>query len=306
MFDVLVVGGGPAGITSAIYAKRAGRNVAIIEKIALGGQLNIIGKIENYPGFSEILGPDLSDEFSRNIEHLDVPVIYDEITDFDFSGEDMVVKGRNGQYTAYSVILALGSNYREIGIEGEKKFTGSGVSYCAVCDGRFFKDKTVAVVGSGDEAITDAIYLSPLVKAVHIFSKDKLKMNNYTFLDLEKRENVFVHENAVAKKIDGNNVVESLEFENGAKKEKMPLDAVFVAVGRKPATEMLKGKLELNDKGYIKINEKMQTSEQGVYACGDITDPLVRQISVAVGQGAIAGTEASKFALKKLFEKKPS
>lgn len=306
MFDVLVIGGGPAGITAAIYAKRAGRNVAIIEKIALGGQLNIIGKIENYPGFSEILGPVLADEFAKHVNMLDIPVIYDDVTGVDFSDAVKVVNGANKTYEAYSVILALGSSYRELNIDGEKKFAGSGVSYCAVCDGRFFKGKNVAIIGSGDSAFSDALYLSSIANEVHIFSKDKLKLHNYTFFEAEQKGNIFIHEGSVSKKIEGELSVESLVYEKDGKKQKIKLDGVFVAVGRKPMTDMLEGKIDLNANGYIKTDDKMQTNIEGVFACGDVTDPIVRQISVAVGQGAIAGTEASRYALRKIFEQKSS
>ena len=304
MFDVLIVGGGPAGITAAIYAKRAGRSVAIIEKIALGGQLNIIGEIENYPGFSSVLGPQLADDFAKHTSMLDIPVIYDEVVDFDFSGNKKMVVGKKEKYEAYSVILALGSNYRELNIDGEKKFVGSGVSYCAVCDGRFFKSKIVAVVGSGDSAISDALYLSSIAKEVHIVAKEELKMHNYTFLDINEKGNIFVHQNSLSKKIEGEDSVKSLIYDQDGESKKLNVDAVFVAVGRKPMTDMLKDKITLNKNGYIEVNDKMQTAIDGVYACGDITDPVLRQVSVAVGQGAIAGTEAAKNALKKIFEAK--
>lgn len=304
MFDVLVIGGGPAGITASIYAKRAGRNVAILEKIALGGQLNIIGKIENYPGFAEVMGPELADEFSKHVESLSIPVIYDDVVGLDLEGETKVVRGTNGEYHALAIVLALGSNYRELKIDGEKKFIGNGVSYCAVCDGRFFKGKKVAVVGSDDSAFADALYLSSLAKEVHLFSKKELKLHNYTFFDAEEKGNVFLHQNSVSKKIEGSLNVESLVYEVDGHKQKIDVDGVFVSVGRRPSTDMLRGKIKLNKKGYIKINDKMQTNLDGVFACGDITDPVVRQISVAVGQGAVAGTEASRFALKKLFDKK--
>ena len=304
MFDVLVVGGGPAGITAAIYAKRAGRNVAIIEKIALGGQLNIIGKIENYPGFGEVMGPMLADEFSKHAQLLEIPIIYDEVQDIELEGEIKTVYCSGGKYETLALILALGSNYRELNIEGEKKFAGSGVSYCAVCDGRFFRDKNVAVVGSDDSAISDALYLSSVAKNVYVFAKDKLKMHNYTFSEIEEKKNIFLYEDCISKKIEGDSTVESLIYQHDGKQEKINVDGIFVAVGRKPATEMLKGKIELNSKGYIVANEKMQTNKEGVFACGDINDPIVRQVSVAVGQGAIAGTEASKYALKKIFEQK--
>lgn len=303
-YDILIIGAGPGGVSAGIYAKRAGRNVAIIEKFAVGGQLNMIGKIENYAGFKSIEGAELASEFESHLKSLDIPVIYDEVVDVDFSCEVKKIKTRNGNYEAIAVILALGSNSRELNIEGEKKIKGSGVSYCAVCDGRFFKGKKVAVVGSGDSAASDALYLSNLCSHVYVLTKSTLKMNNYTFLELEEKENISIIQGAISKKIEGDFNIKSLIYEKDGKEEKLDIDGVFVAIGKMPDTAMLKNKLKLSEKGYILSDNKMQTSEEGVYICGDIKEGSIKQISTAVGDGAIAGTEASKYVLRKQFSAK--
>lgn len=304
MYDILIIGGGPAGISAGIYAKRSGRNVAILEKVALGGQLNIIGKVENYAGFKSIEGPELSQEFYNHAKALDIPVIYDEVVDFDFDGDEKKVIGRKETYHTLSIILALGSNCRELNIEGESRFKGNGVSYCAVCDGRFFKDKNVAVIGSGDSAFSDALYLSPLANHVYILTKSYLKLHNYSLEEVEDKKNITLLQNAMTKSINGKESVEEITFVQSDEEKSLDVDGVFVAIGRKPDTDMLKGKLELSEKGYIICDDKMQTSVEGVYVCGDIREGSIKQISTAVGDGAIAGSEASKYVLRKLFQKK--
>ena len=167
IYDILVVGGGPAVVTSVIYAKRAGRDVAIIEKFVIGGQLSLIGEIENYPGFSSIAGDELAKDFRNHAKSLDIPFIYDDISDFDLAGVIKIVVGKKQSYKAKAVILAMGSHPKELNIDGEKNFIGRGVSYCALCDGNFFKNQDVAVVGSGDSAVSDALYLSNICKNVY-------------------------------------------------------------------------------------------------------------------------------------------
>ena len=296
-YEILIVGGGPAGLTSAIYAKRAGRKVAIIEKFLPGGQLNLIGEIENYTGFKSIKGDELAFKMHEQVANLKIPFIYDEIVDYDFNGDEKKLFGHNKTYTANAVILALGSNPRELGIEGENKYKGQGVSYCALCDGNFFKGKKVAVVGSGDSAFSDAIYLSNLCEKVYVLTKNELKLHNYAENELDDKDNVIVIKGAISKQILGKDVVESLIYDKDGNEEKIDVDGVFVAIGRRPETHMLEDKIQLAERGYIKANDKMQTSMEGVFVCGDIREGNIKQIATAVGDGAVAGTEASKFVL---------
>ena len=304
MFDIIIIGAGPAGISAGIYAKRAGRSVAIIEKIAIGGQLNTIGEIENYAGFPSINGLDFSKQLSLQAERFDIPVIYDEIVDWKLDGDVKELKGKKEKYQAISVILALGSNSRELNIEGESKFKGSGVSYCAVCDGRFFGKKTVAVVGSGDSAISDALYLSPICSQIYLLTKSNLKLHNYSLKEVEDKKNITILRGAISKRIEGKNSVEKLIYEKDEQEGSIDVEGVFVAIGRRPETEFLKGQIEIAETGYIKANDLMETNVEGVYACGDIVVSPIKQISIAVGQGAIAGNEASKYVLRKKLIKK--
>ena len=295
MFDILIIGGGSAGITAGIYAKRAGKDVAIIEKVAVGGQLNVIGKIENYTGFKSIEGPKLAEVFLEHANAFEVPFIYDEVVDVELEGKVKKIVCKNQVYEALAVIFVLGCNCRELNIEGESELKGSGVSYCAVCDGRFFKGKNVAVVGSGDSAFSDALYLSSVCNKVYILTKPTLKMHNYTLEDLEEKKNIEILRGAISKKIEGKFNGESIIYEKDEKEQKLDVDGVFVAIGRKPETSFLKDKINLSAGGYIMVDDKMQTNIDGVYACGDIVEGNIKQVSVAVGHGAIAGTEAGKY-----------
>lgn len=297
IYDILVVGGGPAGVTSAIYAKRAGRDVAIIEKFVIGGQLSLIGEIENYPGFSSIAGDELAKDFRNHAKSLDIPFIYDDISDFDLAGDVKTVASKKQSYKAKAVILAMGSHPKELNIDGEKNFIGRGVSYCALCDGNFFKNQDVAVVGSGDSAVSDALYLSNICKNVYILTKNQLKLNNYSEDDLSERENIKVLKGAISKQIEGDNKVQTLVYGKDGEERNLDVNAVFVAIGRKPDTDNLKDKINLNDRGFIETNDRMETSTKGVYACGDVRTSVIKQIATAVGDGAIAGNEASKYVL---------
>ena len=297
LYDVLIVGGGPAGITAGIYAKRAGRNVAIIEKYAPGGQLNFIGKIENYPGFEEIEGSDLAMKFDAHARKIGVPFIYDEVIDYDFSGKEKTVMGKKSKYLAKTIILALGCHTKELNIEGEKEFKGRGVSYCAVCDGAFFKGKTVAVVGSGDSAFSDAEYLTGVADHVYLLTKDHLKVHNYSAQAFDENPKVTILKGALSTKIEGKDAVEKLYYKQDGKDLSIDVDAVFVAIGRKPDTSKLEGNLKLTENGYIITDDKMQASVEGVFAIGDVRDGTIRQIATAVGDGALAGTEAMKKSL---------
>lgn len=297
IYDILVVGGGPAGVTSAIYAKRAGRDVAIIEKFVIGGQLSLIGEIENYPGFSSIAGDELAKDFRNHAKSLDIPFIYDDISDYDFAGEVKIVASKKQSYKAKAVILAMGSHPKELNIDGEKNFIGRGVSYCALCDGNFFKNQDVAVVGSGDSAVSDALYLSNICKNVYVLTKNQLKLNNYSEDDLRERENIKVLKGAISKQIEGDNKVQTLVYGKDGEESNLDVNAVFVAIGRKPDTDNLKDKINLNDRGFIETNDRMETSTKGVYACGDVRTSVIKQIATAVGDGAIAGNEASKYVL---------
>lgn len=303
IYDILIVGGGPSGITAGIYAKRAGREVAIIEKFVVGGQVALIGQIDNYPGFSHIQGDELTKAFKDHVKSLDIPFIFDDILDFNFDSDTKILKGKKGDYKSKAVILAMGSHSKELNISGEKEFMGRGVSYCALCDGNFFKNQEVAVVGSGDSAVSDALYLSNICTKVYILTKGQLKLNNYSEDDLNGRDNIVLLKGALSKSIQGDSKVTSLSFDRNDKEETIDVSAVFVAIGRKPDTETLKDKINLTERGYIETDERLQTTAKGVFACGDVRNNPIKQIATAVGEGAIAGTEANKYVLKNFSKK---
>lgn len=297
IYDILVIGGGSAGITAGIYAKRAGRDVAIFEKFALGGQLNLIGEIENYTGFAKIEGPELAQKFKEHAKSIAVPIIKEDAIEFKLDSDIKEVKTKKNVYKARAIIFAMGSHPRELGIEGEEQFKGRGVSYCALCDGNFFKNKQVAVVGSGDSAFSDALYLAGICSQVYVLTKDTLKMHNYAENEFKNKTNVTVLKGALSQSIEGKESVEKLTYIQNGKLDSVYVDGVFVAIGRTPDTNKLRGQISLDEKGYILVNSKQETNIEGVYACGDVTSNIIKQISTAVGQGAIAGTEATKYVL---------
>lgn len=294
IYDIIIVGGGPAGLTAAIYAKRANKNVLVIERALYGGQVAVIGEIENYPGFLSIQGAALAEVFYSQAKKLGVTFVHDNMIDLKL-GEMKKVVCKKATYEAKAVVLALGSMSRELNVEGEKKFIGSGVSYCATCDGNFFKNKKVAVVGSGDSAVASALYLQSLASEVVIISNHtKLKLKAYTpevFKRLNKTS--IIYETQV-QSINGQEKVESVTISSEKGTKEILVDGVFVTIGRKPDTKMLAGTLNLDKFGYIITDESMHTSADGVYACGDVSTAKVKQIVTATAGGAIAATEAIK------------
>lgn len=294
IYDIIIVGGGPAGLTAAVYARRANKNVLVIERALYGGQVAVIGEIENYPGFLSIQGPELAEVFHSQAKKLGVNFAHDNMIDLKL-GETKKVVCKKATYEAKAVILALGSMSRELNVEGEKKFIGSGVSYCATCDGNFFKDKKVAVIGSGDSAVASALYLQSMASEVVIVSKyPQLKLKAYTpeiFKRLGKTQFIY---GAQVQSINGDEKVASMTVATQNETQTIDVDGIFVTIGRKPDTDMLKGTLKLDERGYIVTDESMHTSADGIYACGDVSTVKLKQIVTAAAGGAIAATEAIK------------
>ncbi len=308
-FDVIIVGGGPAGMTAAIYAARAGSKVLMIEKEFVGGQMAATAKIENYPGFESINGVDLSQTMLNQVEKLGVSVVYANVDNLKLKGKVKSVQAGGESYSAPSVILAMGAYARGIGAKGEKDFAGKGVSYCAVCDGAFFKGKTVAVVGGGNSAIGDVIYLAPIVKKLYIihrrdqFTAQQTLLDQVADIQKSKSNNIEYKLNCVVDEVKGEGKLSEAIIKNVKtnQKETLSLDGIFVAVGRNPNTEMIDGIIEL-DGGYIKANNRMETNVAGVFAAGDVVSKQLRQIATAISDGAIAGTNASLYSKKQKKE----
>ena len=293
IYDSIIIGGGPAGYTAALYAARAGLDTAVIERMSVGGQMTLTGDIENYPGFDEgIDGITLGMKMQSGAEKFGVQTVYDEVLSVDFRGEVKKVVTFGGEYLARTVIIASGANPRELGLENEVSFTGKGVHYCAHCDGRFYKDKTVVVVGGGNSAAADALYLSRLVKKVYlVHRRDTLRATKIYHEPLLKADNIEFLWNSEVTELIGDKKLSAVKV-NG---EILDVDGVFISIGRRPATEFLKGILPIDEQGYIIAGEDTKTAIPGVFAAGDVRTKTLRQIVTAVSDGAVAASQAEEY-----------
>ena len=297
MYDTIIVGGGPAGLTASIYAKRYGLNTLLIEKIAPGGQMNLTTTIENYPGFDEpISGYALANKMLNQVLSLGVEVKYSEVLDIDFKDNKKKILCDDGEYETQTIILAMGSSPKRLGIEG--RFIGKGVSYCGTCDAPLFKGKTVAAVGGGDTALEESIILANHASKVHlIHRRDKFRGQKVLQDHVLNNPKIQIHFNRVPVKIDGENLVQSIELKSTIDNttEKLDIDGVFIFIGNKPNTDFLKGKIEMNDDGFILVDKNMQTNIDGVFAAGDILDKHVKQIVLACSDGVLAAFSAMSY-----------
>lgn len=306
---VLIIGSGPAGYTAAIYAARANLKPVQILGLEPGGQLTITTDVENYPGFADpIQGPWLMDQMKAQAEHVGTEMVYDLVRNVDFSKRPFTAKCDSGTtYTADTVIICTGAKARWLGLESEKTFRNMGVSACATCDGFFFKDKDVAVVGGGNSAVEEALFLSNICKSVTlIHRRDSLRAEKIAQDRLFAKGNVKVLWDSEVIEIKGRKPGEEggLPGMTGAvikstidgKTKEMALDGLFVAIGHDPATELVKGKLDLDAEGYIiTAPDSTATSVDGVYAAGDVKDKVYRQAVTAAGMGCMAALEADRY-----------
>lgn len=306
MYDVLIIGGGPAGMTAAIYSKRAGKSVLIIERMMPGGQIALTSDVENYPGIKKTDGFTLANMMAEHVTSLGVEFIFTDVLEFDIAGKTKKVRTHEGTFEGKTIILCLGASAKQLNLENEKKFLGRGVSYCATCDGNFFKGKTVAVVGGGNTSLEDTLYLSNLVSKVYLihrrdeFHGEKILVDRLNEADKDPKNPIDVILNSQVIKIDGTDKLTGITIENFATKKikNLKIDALFIAIGRKPDTELLEGKIKLDERGYIVTNEKMETNVPGVYAAGDIRQKQLRQIVTACSDGAIASVNTNEYILK--------
>ena len=288
MLDVVIIVSGPAGLTSAIYAKRAELSVVVIEKEYLGtGQIAESSLVDNYPGIPETDGYSLGEAFREHAERLGTEFIEAEVTSIEKKDNIFICKCDNGDtIEAESVIFATGCHHRNLGIEDEAKYTGKGISYCAVCDGAFYKDKTATVIGGGDTALDDALYLSDICSRVNlIHRRDEFRGSKLTLERLKSKENVNIITKANVKNITGEKKIESIVLDTG---EIVNTDGLFVAVGMVPQTELLKDFDVLDNNGYVKAQEDCRTSCDGLYVAGDIRTKKLRQVITAAADGANA------------------
>ena len=292
IYDMIVIGGGPAGYTAALYASRAGLETLIVEKMSVGGQMAITGTIDNYPGFDEgVDGFTLGMKMQAGAERFGAKTEYAEVTDVDLTDKIKKVITTSGDFLARTVVIATGADPRELGVDGEEALIGRGIHYCAHCDGRFYKDKTVAVVGGGNTAAADALYLSRLVKKLYlVHRRDSLRATKIYHEPLMKTENVEFLWDSVVTECEADGRVSGIKLKNvkSGDLSRLDLDAVFVSIGRKPATNIFNGKIELDEGGYIVADETTRTNVPGVYAVGDVRTKDLRQVVTAVADGAVA------------------
>lgn len=295
--DITIIGAGPAGITAAVYAARAGCKVIIIEKNIYGGQTSIIENIENYPGFLKISGADFAEALYKQAKNFGVEFVFGEAVDVDFSSDmKKVVISGNKEIISKSVIIANGLKRRTLGCLGEKEFMGRGVSYCATCDGAFFKNKSVLVVGGGNTALEDALYLSGICKDITmVVRKDNFRGEKVLVDSVRKTDNINVLFKSVVKEIKGSKKVESVVLCKDENYKVLNADGVFIAIGYHPSNEIYSGKIDMNENGYFSSGENCETNIRGVYVAGDCRVKPLRQIATAIGDGAVAGNAAAAF-----------
>lgn len=300
LYDVIVIGGGPAGYTAALYATRAGLKTLILEKLSVGGQMALTGDIENYPGFADgIDGFTLGANMQAAAEKFGAVTEYGEVTSLELTVDPKIVRTDFAEYHAKTVIIATGASPRELGLAGEREHIGRGIHYCAHCDGRFYKDKTVIVVGGGNSAVSDALYLSHLAKRVIlIHRRDTLRASKIYHESILKAENVEILWNSqISELLSSDGRISGAMIKNVLSQEESKLDcnAVFISIGRRPDTDILKGIIDLDENGYIIADESTKTAIEGVFAAGDARTKVLRQIVTATADGAVAAHFAEEY-----------
>ncbi len=290
-YDIIIIGSGPAGYTAAIYAGRAGYRSVLFEKLSPGGQMGITSNIENYPGFDAIDGFTLTDIMMKQAVKFGAVIKNEEVVSAVLTDKVKSVKTKKNEYCADAVIIATGAQPKKLSVTGEKEFTGRGVSYCATCDGMFYKGKTVVVNGGGDTAIEDALYLSGICeRVVLVHRRNEFRASAYSVNKAREKENIEFVTNSVIEEIIGYNTVESVKIKNvlTGEESSIPCDGLFVAIGRIPNSDIFIGQVETDEHGYIIAGEDCITSLEGVCAAGDVRTKTLRQIVTACADGANA------------------
>jgi thioredoxin reductase (NADPH) len=298
-YDVIIIGSGPAGLTAAIYTGRARLKTLVIAGSSWGGQLMLTSMVENYPGFPEgILGPDLMNNMLKQAQHFGAEVVFEDAESVDFSMRPFKVMAGGAVYESHSVIIATGASPRELGLESEERLRGKGVSNCAVCDGVFFKDKTVVVVGGGDSAMEEALFLTRFVRKVKVIHRRSqlraTKILQERAFGNPKMEFIW---NSVVEEILGKERVEGVRIKrvDTGEVSEIRCDGVFVSIGYKPNTDLFKGQVEMDEKGYIVAKDFTETSVEGVFVAGEAKDHRYRQAITAAGEGCQAALDAIKY-----------
>ena len=298
-FDVVIIGAGPAGYTAGIYCSRAGRNTLIVSGILPGGQLVNTTEVENYPGFENgIMGPDLMIEMRKQAVRMKTTIVDDEVVNVDFRTKPFKVLTAAEEYDADAVIIATGANPRKIGLDGEQTFGGRGVSYCATCDGPFFRDQEIVVVGGGDSAVEEATFLTKFASKVHmVHRRDSLRASKIMQQRAFDNEKIEFHWNSTVVDISGDQKVTQVTISdvNTGQKKNLNAGGIFVAIGHEPNTAIFQNQIELDGEGYIMLKEKTRTNIDGVFAAGDVHDRSYRQAITAAGYGCMAAIDVDKY-----------
>jgi thioredoxin reductase (NADPH) len=299
LYDVVVIGSGPAGYTAAIYAARANLRTLVLQGEQLGGQLMITSEVENYPGFEEaILGPELMDKFEKQARRFGAEMVPQDVTRVDFSQRPFKLWTYNKEYTGHAVIIATGASAKWLGLPNEERLQGRGVSGCATCDGFFFRDKDIAVVGGGDTAMEEALFLTRYASRVHlIHRRDSFRASKIMAKRVMNHPKITIHFNHAVEDVLGENGVEGVALRDtvtGAT-ETLPVQGLFIAIGHQPNTDLFKGILEMDAVGYLKPAERTMTSIPGVFVAGDVDDSRYRQAVTAAGEGCRAAIDAERW-----------
>ncbi len=299
IYDVIIVGGGPGGYSAALYCARADLSVAVLEKLSPGGQMGTTDMVENYPGFAEgINGFELGMQMQQGAERFGVVTELTEVTSVDLKAEPKVIETTDGTFLGRTVILATGASPRELGLPNEMELRGRGVSYCATCDGMFYKNKTVVIVGGGNTAVADALFLAKICTKVYlVHRRDELRASKTYMNSLKETDNIEFVWDSIVTEILQNGSVAGVKVKNKKTEEEREIacDGVFVAVGNLPNTGLFQGQIDLDEAGYVLADETTQTNIPGVYAVGDMRKKPLRQIVTAVSDGAVASKYAEEY-----------
>ena len=300
IYDVIIIGGGPSGMTSAIYSSRARLKTLLIEKAGCGGQIAITDNIENYPGFEQsINGFELATKMQTQATNFGTEFVYGEVVSFQLNDKiKKIVLLDNKEYLAKTIIISSGASFKKLGIKGEQDFIGKGVSYCATCDAPFFRNKEIVVIGGGDSALQEALYLTKFaVKVNLIHRRNEFRAAKILQEKVFKEQKINVIFDSVVEEISGKDVLEQVTLKNIKTNtiSQLSVNGVFIFVGWTPNTNFLNNQLKLNKQGYIITDDKMNTSIEGVFACGDVREKTLRQVVTAAGDGAIAANSAQHY-----------
>lgn len=297
MYDIIIIGGGPAGLTAALYALRANKSVLVIEKATFGGQITYSPKVENIPGFLEVTGNEFAEKLTEQVLEQGAEVEMTEVLEI-IDGETKTVRTEDGDFSGKAVVVATGAKHRLLGLENEENLIGEGISFCAVCDGAFYQDKTVAVIGGGNSALQEAILLSDLCKKVYVVQNlDFFTGEEKLVKQLEAKENVETILGATVKEIVGEAELEAIVIndEKSGEATRLDIDGMFVAIGLIPQNEIVANLVKLNDYGYVDADESCVTDAKGIFVAGDCRSKKIRQVATAASDGAIAALAACDY-----------